>query len=184
MKRAVAIAVITGLGLGGMVALAYSAWPPPAQEELQAPNRPRWTEVQWPFPSDEWGKGKAFRCEASDCGVEVNVFVRAKVGFCNCTTGVADDDELERIADFPLMGQRPPALGAGNPITVAWMKGRSRAYGRPRDSALAIAFNDRCDAVVATALVAHPRPATIEPSIITFLNSRTIMHWAETTLGL
>jgi hypothetical protein len=53
-----------------------------------------------------------------------------------------------------------------------------------QDSALAIAFNDRCDAVVATVLVAHARPAAIEPSVIAFLNSKTIIHWAEITLGL
>ena len=52
------------------------------------------------------------------------------------------------------------------------------------ESALAVAFNDHCDAVVATAVVSHDRPAAIEPSIIEFLNSQTMMHWAEVTLGL
>ena len=94
--------------------------------------------------------------------------------------------ELDRLADFRLMGDKPAALSAGSPISVAWMKGRSRAYSghRSQDSALAIAFNDRCDAVVATALVAHARPAAIEPSVIAFLNSKTVIHWAEITLGL
>jgi hypothetical protein len=46
------------------------------------------------------------------------------------------------------------------------------------------AFNDRCDAVVATALVAHPHPAPIEPSVSAFLNSKTVVQWAEVTLGL
>ena len=30
-----------------------------------APNgalHPQWTEVQWPFPIDQWGTGRAFRC--------------------------------------------------------------------------------------------------------------------------
>jgi hypothetical protein len=135
---------------------------------------------------DEWGKGKAFRCEAASCGVEVNLYIRAKIGFCNCTTGVSDDEELDRLADFGLMGERPSALSAGSRISVAWMKGRSRAYinQRPQNSALAIAFNDRCDAVVATALVAHPRPAAVESSVIAFLNSKTVVQWAEVTLGL
>ena len=45
--------------------------------------------------------------------------------------------------------------GDGRFITVGWMKGRSRPYqvemrhGAPR-TALAIAFNDKCDVVVAT----------------------------------
>ncbi len=68
------------------------------------------------------------------------------------------------------------------------VKGRSRAYAvsepyRPRNSALAVAFNDRCDAVVATAVVAQDRPAAIEPSVIAFLNSETIVHWARGDAG-
>jgi hypothetical protein len=187
MKRAIAIAAIAGFGLGGLVAFAYYAWPPALRDrEAATPGHPVWTEAQWPFSVDEWGKGKAFRCAAADCGVEVNLYIRAQIGFCNCTTGVSDDEELERLADFRLMGEKPSALSVGNPIGVAWMKGRSRAYGnrRSQDSALAIAFNDRCDAVGATAIVAHPRPAAIEPSVIAFLNSKTVVKWAEVTLGL
>lgn len=187
MKRAIAIAAIAGFGLGGLVALAHFGWPPSAPgAEVATPSRPVWTEAQWPFPMDEWGKGKAFRCDAANCGVEVNLYIRAKIGFCNCTTGVSDDEELDRLADFRLMGEKPSALSAGSAISVAWMKGRSRAFRHPRSqsSALAIAFNDRCDAVVATALVAHPLPASIEPSVIDFLNSKTVVRWAEITLGL
>ena len=119
--------------------------------------------MQWPFPIDQWGKGKAFRCKAADCGAEVNVYVRAKIGFCNCTTGVSDDDELDRISDFDLLGNKLSALGPGRPITVAWMKGRSRSYAvggaQPHgQSALSVGFNDHCDAIVATALVSHDRP--------------------------
>jgi hypothetical protein len=187
MKRTFAIAVIAGFFLGGLAALAWQQWPPHVRDgEAETPRHPAWTEVQWPFPMDEWGKGKAYRCLAADCGVEVNVYVRAKIGFCNCTTGVADDDELDRVADLRLIGERPPALAAGSAITVAWMKGRSRAYAtqRPHSSALAIAFNDRCDAVVATAMVAHPSPTSLEPSVVAFLNSETVIRWAEVTLGL
>jgi hypothetical protein len=186
MKRAL-VAAVAGLGLGGLIAFGYNVWPPNVRGwELTAPSRPLWKEAQWSFPTDEWGKGKAFRCEAANCGVEVNLYIRAKIGFCNCTTGVSDDDELERLADFRLMGEKPTALGTSSAINVAWMKGRSRAYTQQRvnGSALAIAFNDRCDAVVATALIAHPRPGTIEPSVIAFLNTKTIVHWAEVTLGL
>ena len=112
---------------------------------------------------DQWGKGKAFRCTAADCGAEVNLYIRAKIGFCNCTTGVSDDDELDRLSDFNLMGDKPSVLGPGHPITVAWMKGRSRRLrGRraisARQSALAVAFNDHCDAIVATVVVAHDQP--------------------------
>jgi hypothetical protein len=156
---------------------------------VATPSHPTFTEVQWPYPTDEWGKGKAFRCKAADCGVEVNLYIRAKIGFCNCQTGVSDDAELERLSDFRLMGEKISVLGPGRQINVAWMKGRSRAYAiadpyRAPNSALSVAFNDRCDAVVATAVVDHDHPGTIEPSVIDFLNSKVVVHWAEVTLGL
>jgi hypothetical protein len=191
MKRATVIAVVIGLGLGGLSG-AFTFLARPMLDRggaLATPTHPIWTEVQWSRPIDEWGKGKAFRCAAADCGVDVILFVRAKIGFCNCKTGVSDDDELNRLSDFGLMGEKPSVLGPGRPIDVAWMKGRSRAYAiadpyRARSSALAVAFNDHCDAIVATAVVAHENPAAIEPSIVDFLNSKTIVHWAELTLGL
>lgn len=87
------------------------------------------------------------------------------------------------------MGDKPSVLAPGHPITVAWMKGRSRPYAmahpfQPGRSALAVAFNDHCDAIVATVVVANGQPTTIEPSVIEFLNSKTIINWAEVTLGL
>jgi len=191
MKRTTVIAAVVGFGLGGLVAaFAFFAWPMLDRvRTVVTPSHPVWAEIQWPYPIDEWGKGKAYRCEATDCGVEVNVYIRAKIGFCNCKTGVSDDDELNRLSDFRLMGEKLSVLGPGRAINVAWMKGRSRAYAmndpyRARNSALAVAFNDHCDAIVATAVVAHDRPEAIEPSIIEFLNSKTILHWAEITLGL
>jgi hypothetical protein len=191
MKRITVIAVVAGFGLGVLAgALAFFAWPMPGRGGAAAtPSHPAFSEVEWPYPTDEWGKGKAFRCAAADCGAEVNLYVRAKIGFCNCRTGVSDDNELDRLSDFRLMGEKLSVLGPGHPINVAWMKGRSRAYAiadpnRARNSALAVAFNDRCDAIVATAVVAHDRPAAIEPGVIEFLNSKPIVHWAEITLGL
>jgi hypothetical protein len=38
--------------------------------------------------------------------------------------------------------------------------------------------------VAATAVLGHDRPAAIETSVIDFLNSNTVMRWAEITLGL
>jgi hypothetical protein len=150
---------------------------------------PVWTEVKWGFPIDQWGTGKAFRCEASACGTEVEVLLRAKLGFCNCTTGVADDPELERVADLDLFGEERTALAPGHPIAVRWMKGRSRAYSfssarRQGPSTLTIAFNDHCDALVATVVAGHNRPAELEPVVLEFLNGDTVIHWAEVALGL
>jgi hypothetical protein len=182
---------IVGLGLGALAgASAFFAWPTLIQgKAVVPPGHPRFAEVRWPFPTDEWGKGKAFRCAAADCGVEVDVYVRAKIGFCNCLTGVSDDNELDRLTDFALMGEKLAVLGPGREINVAWMKGRSRPYAiteayRAPNSGLAIAFNDRCDAIVATAVVAQDHPQTMEPSVVDFLNSEVVVHWAEVTLGL
>jgi hypothetical protein len=116
--------------------------------------------------------------------------VRAKIGFCNCTTGVADDAELERIGDLELLGVKAAAQGDGHPIAVAYMKGRSRAYALaatdkgPGKSALSIGYNERCDAIVATAVVQHDRPGDVESGVLTFLSGPTVMRWIEGTLGL
>jgi hypothetical protein len=93
------------------------------------------------------------------------------------------------LSDFNLIGDKLTVLGPGRPIAVAWMKGHSLFYTvansyRAGQSALAVAFNDHSDAIVATVMVAHDRPAVIEPTVIEFLNSRTILRWAEVTLGL
>jgi hypothetical protein len=190
-NRSAVVAVVLGLGLGAAAGLAaLFGWPTLVHSHaLTPPSHPKFTETTWPFPTDEWGKGKAFRCDATDCDVEVSVYIRPRIGFCNCLTGVSDDAELDRLSDFNLMGGKPAVLGAGHEIKIAWMKGRSRAYTvsepyeAPR-SVLAIAFNDKCDAIVATATVAHDAPKALEPSIIDFLNSETVVHWAEVTLGL
>jgi hypothetical protein len=151
--------------------------------------RAAWEEVKWPFLIDQWGTGRAFACNAADCGTEVKLYLRAKLGSCNCTTGVADDDDLDRMSDFDLVGGEVSPFGAGRPITIAWMKGRSRAYAltahnRPGRSTISVVFNDRCDMIVATVVVPHDQPATIEPRIIEFLNSGTVVHWAEVALGI
>jgi hypothetical protein len=191
MKRTTAIAAVVAFGLGGLVSVFafFTLALPERGGAVVTPSHPVWTEAQWPFPMDEWGKGKAFRCNAADCGAEVNIYIRAKIGFCNCTTGVSDDEELDRLTDFNLMGDKPSGLGPGHPINVAWMKGRSRSYAvtdpyRAGRSVLAVAFNDHCDAIVATVMIAHDRPAALEPGVIAFLNGKTILSWAEQTLGL
>jgi hypothetical protein len=146
---------------------------------------PVWTETDWPFAADPWGKGKAFRCKADDCGSEVQLYIRAKLGFCNCATGIADDGDLEQMGDLALIGKVTP-IGAGREIIVGPMRGRSRAYRVEgnRSAALSLAFNQRCDMVAATALVAPGAPASLEPAVLAFLNSDRMLKWAETALGL
>ena len=183
-----AVALVLGGAAGTLVLLPAARWlhDRPAQAVSKQSG---WTEVQWPFPIDQFGRGKAFQCAAADCGTPVTLYVRAKIGFCNCTTGVADDAELERIGDLELLGGKVAAQGAGRLIAVAHMKGRSRSYAltasnQPGNSALSIGYNDRCDALVATAVVQHDRPAEVEARVLEFLNTPTVLRWAEVTLGL
>ena len=146
-----------------------------------------WAEVSWPFLMDQWGKGTAFRCKAADCGAEIVLYLRPKIGFCNCATGVSDDAELERVADVSLLDDRYAALAPGRAIKVGRMEGRSRPYvvqRAAREKVLAIAFNERCDVIAATAVIAHEQPATFEPAVLAFLNGDTVLRWAEVKLGL
>jgi hypothetical protein len=184
-------AVAAAFVLGGLcVALVwFAAGRSERAAVVTPPGRPVWTEVQWPFPMDQWGKGKAFQCKPADCGTEVNLYLRAKIGFCNCTTGVADDDELERVGDIALIGGETAALAPGRAIAVAWMKGRSRPYAVAKsfpaaESALALAINEHCDAIVATLVMGRGQPAAMEQPAIEFLNSDVVLRWAERTLGL
>lgn len=186
MRRATVIAV-GAASLGGVLAIAL-LWLGLPRGAAATATVPVWTEVAWPFPMDQWGKGKAFRCRASDCGAEVNIYLRAKIGFCNCTTGIADDEDLDRMGDLDLLGVASP-LGTGRPIGIAWMKGRSRAYMLSARNPLgktviSVVYNERCDMIAATAVLGHDRPQMIEPSVLEFLNGSRAMRWAEITLGL
>jgi hypothetical protein len=190
--KSVRLALALAAGLAGASAGYFALVAPrPAEKVTGDASAARlvWAEVRWPFPIDQWGTGRAFACKATDCGTDVNLYLRAKLGSCNCMTGVADDADLDRMSDFDLVGGEVSPLGAGQPITIAWMKGRSRAYTltarhRPGKSAISVVLNDRCDMIVATVVLPHDRPATIEPGVMQFLNSGTVLHWAEVALGI
>jgi hypothetical protein len=179
-KRIVTVAaVVLAAGIGG-----YAVFPPAKPSD--GTYRPVWTESTWPFPVDQFGGGWAFQCKAVNCGTNVNLYLRPKIGFCNCQTGVADDEELDRVGDVDLVGSGGSALGAGRPIAVRSMKGRSRGYEVNAPSAksvLSIAFNSRCDVTVAT-VVADGDPVAQEQAVLDFLNGDLVMHHLEEVLGL
>ena len=160
-SRFVAISVATAL----LCAAAAAVWIARSGESARATAasgevRPVWTETDWPFGADPWGKGKAFRCRSDDCGGEVQLYVRAKLGFCNCATGVADDGDLEQMGDLALIGKATP-IGAGRQIIVGPMRGRSRAsrVAGNRNAALSLAFNQRCVMGAGKALFVQGAPA-------------------------
>jgi hypothetical protein len=182
-KRIVTVAaVVLVAGIGGY----FLAAKPPADTHRLSSRGPVWTEGTWPFPIDQWGQGWAYECKAADCGTDVNLYLRPKIGFCNCQTGVADDEELDRVSDVDLVGSKGSELGPGRPITVHGMKGRSRGYavGAPSaKSVLSLAFNNRCDVIVAT-VVAGDEPVAQEQVVLEFLNGDLVRGWAEAVLGL
>jgi hypothetical protein len=172
----VMLALAAGAGGDRLITNATSATP-----------QAQWVEVKWPFPIDQWGGGRAFRCSAESCGVTVNVYLRPKIGFCNCSAGVYDDAELDRVGDVELIGPRFSGLGEGRPVIVGSMKGRSRVFAvsgpyQAPGAAVAIAFNDKCDVAVAT-VTADADLARAGREALKFLNSDLVLRWARAELG-
>ena len=195
---AIAIAIVgTSLAAGSAAVFGHRA---SVLHELgvhqgpQGPGEAVWAEEKWPFLLDQWGVGKAFVCMPAECGVKIDVYVRPKIGFCNCSTGVSDDAELERVADTELVSRNFEPLGPSRPIKVGWMYGSSRPDPcRPKNPvpgtnaqtrAVSIAFNDECDVVVALATLGDGDPAAVEPAVVAFLNTRPMVLWVKKELGL
>jgi len=187
MRRSAAVA--TAFAFGGVAAVLLYFAPLLQRAGPIGPDHPVWIETKWPFPMDQWGEGKAFECKAADCGGELKLYIRSKIGFCSATIGVADDNELERLSDFDFMKGATVALGDGREIKIGWMKGRLRAYAaaglnRPPASAISIAYNNNSDALVATVLLNDVQHNAVEPAIVEFLNGQEMLRWVKTTLGL
>ncbi len=180
------LVLVVALALAGL--LAGDASTVGVQRDAGAVGRANFVEVKWPFPLDQWGRGRAFHCAAADCGVEVVLYLRAKIGFCNCDTGVSDDGELDRVGDMELYSPRFVGLSDGRPIKVGWMEGRSRPYrvdmpySQPR-TAQAIAFNEQCDVIVATVMADLDRLPHAERLALEFLNGDMVLKWARMELG-
>jgi hypothetical protein len=148
-----------------------------------------WREISWPFPRDGWPAGRAFACESCG-GVErggVELYVRPKIGFCNCTTGVADDDEVDRVADLDLISARFKPREAGSAVRVGDLSGRSRAYDLAMPdgadhAAVGIALSQRCDLLVAVAQGAAA-PAELQRVVLDYLASRGLRRWMIAALS-
>jgi hypothetical protein len=143
-----------------------------------------WTEIRWPFLLDQWGTGHAFACRGATCAPQDRLLVRVKSGFCNCSTGIEDDDEIDRLTDFQFLGGSVAPHDAGRPIAVAGVSGRLRAFAveTPKGGArhaVAVALARGCDAVVATLASDVPFErqesailASIGPRMVAALNSQ------------
>jgi hypothetical protein len=160
--------------------LALGALSGVAADDGAAPRPGDWQEIVWPFPRDGWPAGRAFRCGGAACG-DVEVYVRPKKGFCNCDSGVADDDEVDRVADLDLMSERFVPLQAGKVIRIADMPGRLRTYDlrmsdASRHTAVGIAVSHRCDLLVAVAQ-GKGEAGGVQRVALDFLASSGMTHW-------
>ena len=140
-----------------------------------------WREIAWPFPRDGWPAGRAFRCATELCGGEIEVYVRPKAGFCNCDSGVRDDEEVDRVADLDLMSERFAPLEPGRAVRIADMPGRLRSYDLTmsdgsRHAAVGIAVSRRCDLLVAVAQGKTSAPE-VQRVALEFLATDAVTKW-------
>lgn len=177
MRRGAAIAAVAiALGVSGVG--AYRLAPSATAETV------RWHEIAWPFPRDGWPAGRAFRCDGACADAEL--YVRAKRGFCNCDRGVADDDEVDRVADIELISPRFAAVAPGEEVGLGGMGGRARRYDLDlpdgaRHAAIGIAVSRRCDLFVAAAL-ARGEASAVQRAALAFLEAQEMKAWVTAAL--
>ena len=176
-RAAITLVAVTALGASGVGAYQLA----PSSVPLSA----HWRETAWPFPRDGWPAGRAFRCEGGACdGAEL--YVRAKRGFCNCDRGVADDDEVDRVADIDLINPRFEATAPGEVVHIGELDGRTRRYDlikwdRTRHPAIGVALSRRCDLFVA---VAHGQgeASAMQHAAFAFLETQDMKTWVTAAL--
>jgi hypothetical protein len=181
MRRLIAIA-IAALVFGALSGVAaYQKVRPRGADDADR----RWREIAWPYPRDGWPAGRAFRCDG--CAEPIEIYVRAKIGFCNCDTGVADDDEVDRVADLDLISARFAPLAPGHVIRVANLGGRARTYdldmpGGARHAAVGIAVSRRCDLLVAVAQ-GRAHADELQREAVAFLTTERMKRWMMAALS-
>jgi hypothetical protein len=172
-----AIFVIAGL-LGAVVVQAVQ----------RLASNSSWQEIAWPFPRDAWQPGRAFRCTASTCGDGVELYVRPKIGFCNCTTGIVDDIEVDRVTDLDLISERFTPVENGQEVSFAGMQGRARHYtlqmpdGMVR-TAVGLAVARRCDVTVAVIQGKVVVTPGILRAALNLLSSNSLATWLNAALN-
>jgi hypothetical protein len=176
MRRGIAIAaLVIACGVSGVG--AYQLAP-------AAPEETHWREIAWPVPRDGWPAGRAFRCEGTCAGAEL--YLRAKRGFCNCDRGVADDDEVDRVADIDLISPRFAPVAPGAEVGIGELRGRTRRYGLDMPDgaghvAIGTALSRRCDLFVAVAQGAG-EAAAMQQAALAFLATEEMRTWVTAAL--
>jgi hypothetical protein len=179
---------ILGLGLAAGTLLYGGARLSAQHTDTIEAQTASWSQEQWPFPIDQWGGGQAFRCTAQRCGRELHVYLRAKIGFCRCATGVSEDNEIERVGDLELFGADYKAPAPGHPVSAGVAAGRARLFTvtRPLQSplpVLTIALAHKCDAIVATVRAEPEAASPLEDQALDLLRSAAVQNWVEAQGG-
>jgi hypothetical protein len=172
------------LGIASLVACAALS-----SAARTAAGEAAWTEINWPLSFDPWGAGRAFRCTASGCGIAAELYVRPKLGFCNCTVGITGDEEVDSVGDMPAIGPDFSALDAGRLISVGTMRGRARHYDIKTDPnvtvhTLEVVTSRRCDVIVATLASRETITHAAERAAFDLLNSQPVLSWIEASTGV
>ena len=168
-------------------ALAICTLSGSAGSELPRSDIEGWREIAWPYPRDGWPAGRAFRCDSELCGGDTEVYLRPKIGFCNCDSGVADDEEVDRVADLDLISERFVPLQPGKEVQIAGMRGRSRTYDLSmsdgsQHAAVGIAVSHRCDLLVAVAQ-GNGAPSEVQRVALEFLATGAMTRWMISAMG-
>src|SRR5215475_1648823 len=147
-----------------------------------------WQKIPWPFGRDAWPPGLAFRCTGRQCSEGAEIYVRPKMGFCNCALGVSDDEEVDRVTDLDLISEHFHPVAAGKPVHIAGLQGRLRSYALEMPdgtahAAVGIALSHRCDAVVATTYGRPAKAAGLESAALVLLSSKAVTAWLDSVLG-
>jgi hypothetical protein len=104
----------------------------------------------------------------------------------HCDTGVADDDEVDRVADLDLISPRFAARAPGQPARVAELAGRSRSYdldvAGDRRRAIGLALSHRCNLMVALVQGKAADPL-LQQAAQRFLVSPDVQRWMMAALG-
>jgi hypothetical protein len=150
----------------------------------RAAEKSGWSAIQWPFPIDAWPQGRAFHCGLEECGMEINFYIRPKIGFCDCYRGVSDDDEIDRVGDLVVLSENYVPLAPGMAVSIGNIQGRARHFAvyapnQTKRYAIGIALSRKCDAIVATVVGDSPLSGRAEDSAFKLLNSQEIKNWIE-----
>ena len=172
----IAVAVVLGAAIGRMLPSVRVA-------SLDAAALPEgWRATDWPLIKDQFENGLALECLGSGCISLTAVTVRAKIGFCNCLTGVSDDEELDRIGDVPAVSDSYVPVAPGQEISVAGLKGRQRIYSSPGEPPLlSVAYSHRCDAIAVTARGFKADEQALQ--VRNLLESRAVRDWVDARLN-